>query len=260
MKKILAIALVLAMLMLGLTACGSKKAAEVKEEAAEAVEEAAEAVEETAEEATEAAEGAVEEVKEEAAEAVEEAAEAVEETAEEATEAAEGAVEETAEEATEAAEGAVEEAAETVEETAEEATEAVEEAAEALDVPKIAGGWAYAGLTMNSADNGIGTIYYAAPYFAVQDQTALVNPATAEAYAQEEVDAIIANAAEDAEGYVAAPEGAVIGISANGTDTIYWYDADNAAAIVAHADPLTLNAENGELTTAEGEVAATAIQ
>ena len=36
-------------------------------------------------------------------------------------------------------------------------------------------------------------------------------------------------------------------------DSIFWYDADNASAIVSHADPLTMNAETGVFATAEGE-------
>ena len=32
----------------------------------------------------------------------------------------------------------------------------------------------------------------------------------------------------------------------------FWYDADNAAAIVSYAGPLTMD-DNGVFTTAEGE-------
>ena len=66
MKKILVFMLVLAMLMVGLTACSTKEA---EEKAAEVKEEVTETVEEAKEEATET----VEEAKDEAAETVEEA-------------------------------------------------------------------------------------------------------------------------------------------------------------------------------------------
>ena len=40
---------------------------------------------------------------------------------------------------------------------------------------------------------------------------------------------------------------------------IFWYDAANAAAIVGHADPLTLDAATGAFVTAAGEAVATPI-
>ena len=39
-----------------------------------------------------------------------------------------------------------------------------------------------------------------------------------------------------------------------------WYDAENAAAIVGHADPLTLDTETGNFVTAEGTAVASPIQ
>ena len=101
MKKILVFVLVMAMVMVGLTACGSKKAAEkaadTAEQAAatveEKTEEAAEAVEEKAEEAAEAVEEKVEEAAETAEEVKEEAAEAVEENVDSVIEKVKGLIE-----------------------------------------------------------------------------------------------------------------------------------------------------------------------
>ena len=46
----------------------------------------------------------------------------------------------------------------------------------------------------------------------------------------------------------------MIGMSVFGAeDSIFWYDADNAAAIVSHADPLAMKTETGMFATAEGE-------
>ena len=44
------------------------------------------------------------------------------------------------------------------------------------------------------------------------------------------------------------------------TETIYWYDAENAAAITGHADPLTMDVETGDFVTAEGEAVASPIK
>ena len=44
------------------------------------------------------------------------------------------------------------------------------------------------------------------------------------------------------------------------TDAIFWYDAENAAAITGHADPLTMDAETGAFVTAEGETVASPIK
>lgn len=105
--------------------------------------------------------------------------------------------------------------------------------------------WAY-GVTIE----GVGTIEYARDYFAIEGIT---NPLTAAPYTEEEIAAIVDGAAADAEGYTFdVPMGALLGM--NG----FWYDADNAAAIVSHADPLTID-DNGVFTTAEGEEVATPI-
>jgi len=114
--------------------------------------------------------------------------------------------------------------------------------------------WAYGALALDNADYGIGTIYYAASYFEGEN---LVNPQTADAYTAEELEAI--KTMNGSGKYVAAPEGAVVGMSVYGTDTIYWFDAEGAAALVKHADPLKLDAETGALTTQEGEAVAQAI-
>lgn len=66
---------------------------------------------------------------------------------------------------------------------------------------------------------------------------------------------------EGAEGYrFDVPADALIGVTVADTDTIYWYDAEAAAAIVGHPDPLTMDAETGAFVTAEGEAVAAPIQ
>ena len=102
--------------------------------------------------------------------------------------------------------------------------------------------WAY-GVTIE----GVGTIYYAKAYFAIEGIT---NPLTAQPYTADEITAIVNGAAADAESYTFdLPGDALLGMGG------FWYDAENAAAIVSHADPLTMN-ENGEFTTGEGEIVA----
>ena len=66
---------------------------------------------------------------------------------------------------------------------------------------------------------------------------------------------------EGAEGYrFDAPASALIGVGVADSDVIYWYDAENAVAIVGHADPLTLDAETGNFVTAEGTAVASPIK
>ena len=99
--------------------------------------------------------------------------------------------------------------------------------------------WAY-GVTIE----GVGTIYYAKAYFAIEDIT---NPLTAQPYTADEIAAIVNSAGAEAEGYVFdLPADALLGLGG------FWYDAENAAAIVSHADPLAMN-EKGEFATLEGE-------
>jgi uncharacterized protein with FMN-binding domain len=117
--------------------------------------------------------------------------------------------------------------------------------------------WAM-GFDLQSEDAGVGTILYAEEYF---DGEGIVNPATAEAYTADELDAIEADAEAGADGYVTdVPEGAVLGMTVYGDDdTVFWFDADAAEAIVSHADPLVLNALTGKLYTADGELVADAM-
>lgn len=105
--------------------------------------------------------------------------------------------------------------------------------------------WAY-GVTIE----GVGAIYYAKAYFTIEGIT---NPLTAQPYTADEIDVIVNGAAVDAEGYTFdLPSGAVLGM--NG----FWYDEENAKAIVSHADPLAAN-ENGEFATLKGEAVAAPI-
>lgn len=114
--------------------------------------------------------------------------------------------------------------------------------------------WAYALLPLNSEDAGVGTIFYAKDYFALEG---IINPVTTEPFTAEEIAAIVDGAAEGAEGYrFDLPEGAMLGMSVYGAaedEQLFWYDAEAAAAIVSHADALVLNPDTGALTTAEGE-------
>lgn len=96
----------------------------------------------------------------------------------------------------------------------------------------------------------VGSIAYAKAYF---EKTGIVNPLTANPYTQEEITAIVKGAKEECESYTFdLPENAVLGMGD------FWYDADNAAAIVSHPDPLTMDA-NGVFTTADGKTVATPI-
>lgn len=116
--------------------------------------------------------------------------------------------------------------------------------------------WAYAAITLNSAESGIGSVYYEKDYFT----TDKINPITVQAYTQSEIDVIVNGAVQGAEGYVFdIPEAATIGVSVNGTDNVYWYDATGAAAVVSHSDALILNGTSGVLSTSAGETVATPI-
>jgi hypothetical protein len=97
---------------------------------------------------------------------------------------------------------------------------------------------------------GVGTIYYAKAYFAQEN---IVNPLTAAAYTADEIAAIVDGAAADNEAYTfLLPGNAFLGMGG------FWYDQENTAAIVSHADPLTMD-ENGVFSTAEGEQVASPI-
>ena len=118
--------------------------------------------------------------------------------------------------------------------------------------------WAYGAMPLNNGN--VGTIYYTAAYYELEG---IVNPTNPEyaPYTAEEIAAIKGGALEGAEGYrFDAPAAALIGVGVADSDVIYWYDAENAAAIVGHADPLTLDAETGNFVTAEGTAVASPIK
>ena len=118
--------------------------------------------------------------------------------------------------------------------------------------------WAYGALPLNNGN--VGTIYYTAAYYELEG---IVNPTNPEyaPYTAEEIAAIVDGAVEGAEGYrFDAPAEALIGMTVADTETIYWYDAKNAAAITGHADPLTMDVETGDFVTAEGEAVASPIK
>ena len=115
--------------------------------------------------------------------------------------------------------------------------------------------WAY-GFSLNHEGAGVGTIYYASTYF---KKEGIVNPASAEAYTTEEIDAIVADAAEDSDKYIFdIPEDAVIGMNVLGTEKTFWYDEENSGKIVASAAPLMLDKDSGEMKDQTGNVVATA--
>ena len=118
--------------------------------------------------------------------------------------------------------------------------------------------WAYGALPLNNGN--VGTIYYTAAYYRLEGIVNPANPGYAP-YTGEEIAAIVDGVVEGAEGYrFDAPAEALIGMTVADTETVYWYDAENAAAITGHADPLTLDVETGVFTTAEGQVVASAIK
>ena len=103
--------------------------------------------------------------------------------------------------------------------------------------------WAYGAMPLNNGN--VGTIYYTAAYYELEG---IINPTNPEyaPYTAEEIAAIVSAAAQGAEGYrFDVPAEALIGMTVADTDTIFWYDAENAAAITGHADPLTMDAETG---------------
>ena len=113
--------------------------------------------------------------------------------------------------------------------------------------------WAY-GFTLNHEGAGVGTIYYAAKYF---DKEGIVNPASAEAYSDEEIKAI----KDNADNYeVEAPEAALVGMNVLNTEKVFWYDDENSVKILGSAAPLGLDAATGEMKDGEGNVVATPIK
>ena len=118
--------------------------------------------------------------------------------------------------------------------------------------------WAYCGITLNSEDLGIASVYYAAEYFT---REGILNPLTVEPYTEEELAAIVDGAVAGAEGYVVnVPADAVVGVSAFGMEgAICWFDEENAAKLLSSSDPLVLNTEARELSNLNGEAVASAI-
>ena len=116
--------------------------------------------------------------------------------------------------------------------------------------------WAY-GFTLNHEGAGVGTIYYAARYFDCEN---IINPASAEAYTTDEINAIKANAEKGIAGYrYDAPEVAIVGMNVLNSDKVFWYDAENSGKITACANPLALDALTGEMRDMDGNVVATAM-
>ena len=113
--------------------------------------------------------------------------------------------------------------------------------------------WAYAGITLD----GMGTVWYTDTYFALEG---IVNPLTAAPYTEEELAAVMGNAAEGAEGYrFDVPALAMLGFETEAGGSTFWYDAANCAAITSHADPLSIS-EDGTFATADGEVVASPME
>ena len=112
----------------------------------------------------------------------------------------------------------------------------------------VCGKTGFVGITLDSDDYGIGSVYYAAEYFTTDH----VNPMTVAPFTEEEISAVMSG-----EG-IGMPSWAVLGLSVNGTDTVFFYGAEDAAKILASADPLKLNADNGEVTTMDGTVVVSA--
>lgn len=122
--------------------------------------------------------------------------------------------------------------------------------------------WAYAGITLNSEDFGVSSVYYPASYYeAIQaGELETVNPVTVAPYTEEELREIVSGAVESNVNYVSdVPTAVSLGLGAFNSEKVFWYDGDNAANILSSADPLVLNAETGEVSNLAGEIVATAI-
>ena len=117
--------------------------------------------------------------------------------------------------------------------------------------------WAY-GFALNHEGAGVGTIYYAAKYF---DRDNITNPASAEAYTTEEINAIKTGAEKEGANYrYDVPENAVVGMNVLNTDEVFWYDEVNSGKITACANYLGLDKATGEMKDTDGNVIATAIK
>ena len=107
---------------------------------------------------------------------------------------------------------------------------------------------------LKHAGANVENIYYTEKYF---EMDGLTNPASAEAYTDQEIAAIRENAKEGNENYVFdGKDNALIGMQAYDSAKTFWYDAENGKKIVSYAAPLILNGESGEMRTAEGETVA----
>ncbi|MBR6949275.1 MAG: hypothetical protein IKH54_03720 [Bacilli bacterium] len=116
--------------------------------------------------------------------------------------------------------------------------------------------WAY-GFALNHEGAGVGTIYYAERYF---DKEGIVNPASAEAYTTEDINAIKAGAVEGATNYVSEiPKEALIGMNVLYSDKMYWYDEEASTKILKSANPLILDKESGDMKDTEGNLVVAAI-
>ena len=117
----------------------------------------------------------------------------------------------------------------------------------------VATQWAFP-FVMDSEELGLGTIYYTAAYFAAADETT-INPLDPEyaPYTAEALADLIA--AADTYEVQDAPAAAVLGMSAYGSDRIFWYDEAGAAAITSSAAPLALDAATGEVAVGDEVVA-----
>ena len=113
------------------------------------------------------------------------------------------------------------------------------------------------GFALNHPGAGVGTIYYAAKYF---DQEGIVNPASAEAYTDDEINAIKEGTDKGKENYVdGVAENALLGMNVLNSDVTFWYDDENAAVILKSAAPLVLDPETGDMKDAEGNIVAKAL-
>ena len=104
----------------------------------------------------------------------------------------------------------------------------------------------YVAMTMNNVDLNVGTIYFTDAYL----DGDVVNPATQKKYTEDEKAAL-----QTAD--LNAPENAVIAISSESPETVLWFDAENAKAIVSHTDALIV--KGSEMITTTGAVAARAL-
>ena len=104
----------------------------------------------------------------------------------------------------------------------------------------------YIAMSMNNADLNVGTIYFTDAFL----NGDVVNPATQKKFTEEEK--VTLQVTE-----LTAPENAVIAISSVSPETVLWFDAENAKAIVAHTDPLIV--KGNEMITTAGTVVAKAL-